>query len=373
MKLNLSTKTKGLWSATGVVFTQGFEAVLLPFLLFASFMVSYHEKHGVVYASFVMSIKELISLIMIFAYIGSKTIKSAFKIMKDKRNIGFILSGVFGTGLGNIMFITGIVLAGPAYGVILSAFYPIFAILFNKIFFKEPDNWIVKIGVILTIIAGTLFIGLPIILSASPTIPYGKMYGGMFCGFGAGLFWALEGLLLKKSMEKNNKVTKQEIVVIRTFSVTMSVFLLFLPLSIGIDTAINQKFLNVFKDLYVSIFTNSQAWIVWLVLILAGLNIVILRIMHTTAIENIGQKLTAIIDTNNFIVPAVFAVVLSNIMRDSKTQEVFSHSQLNPPELWLIILPLSIGLLLVMLFHGAEDPPSPKDLWKKLKKSAKKQ
>ncbi len=372
MKINVSTKTKGMWSATGVVFTQGFEAVLLPFLLFATFMFDIQKDHGIIYSSVIMSIKELISLVLIFTYMGWKTIKSSFKIMKKSKNKCFIFSGIFGTGLGNFLFITGIILAGPAYGVILSAFYPIFAILLNKIFLKEKDNWIVSVGVIVTIISGVLFVALPIITKAEPISNPVKMYGGMFCGLGAGMFWALEGLLLKKAMEKNNKVTKKQIVIIRTFSVTISSFLIFLPISLATDSIINRSFFNVFSEMYGALFKNYQAWIVWLILFIAGFNILILRILHTTAIKNIGQKMTAIIDTNNFIVPAIFSVILSHIMRDSNTQQSFETSQLDPPMLWIIMIPLSLGLLLVLLFHGAEEVPKPKELVKKILRKKRK-
>ncbi|MCP4337189.1 MAG: EamA family transporter [Mycoplasma sp.] len=359
MKFNLSTKTKGIWSATGVVFTQGLEAILLPFLLFAIFMQSSKENHGISFASVVMSIKEFISLVIICSFLGIKVIKSSFKLITKKKNFIFILSGVIGTGLGNLFFITGIILAGPAYGVILSAFYPVFAILFNKIFFNEKDNWIVKLGVVITIIGGLLFVILPVILKeTNKNLSKNNLYIGMFCGLVSGLFWALEGVLLKKAMQKNKKVTKKEIIVIRTFSVTIASFLLFLPISMIIDTSINKKFYNIFTELYYKIFADKQAWIVWTVLILAGLNIVILRILHTTAIEKIGQKMTAIIDTNNFIIPSIFSVLLKNIMKVSPVQKVFADSQLDPWYLWFILIPLSIGLLLVMWFHGVEDPPN---------------
>ena len=38
-----------------------------------------------------------------------------------------------------------------------------------------------------------------------------------------------------------------------------------------------------------------------------AINILVLRYMHVLALEHIGPKMTAIIDTNNFLVPAILA------------------------------------------------------------------
>ena len=51
-------------------------------------------------------------------------------------------------------------------------------------------------------------------------------------------------------------------------------------------------------------------WKSGLIMLAIAVNILILRYLHVLALEHIGPKLTAIIDTNNFLIPAVFAEVL---------------------------------------------------------------
>ncbi len=344
------TKKMGILAASGVVISQGFEAVLLPLLFYASFMFTISEMNGIAYSAGIMSIKELISLFLIFAYLGHKVIIKSIKLMLQKRNFGFILAGFFGTSMGNLFFIVGIVLAGPSYGVILTAFYPVFAIAMNKIIYRDKDNWLSKIGILFSVLSGALFVILPVIIGGGSITS--KTIAGMCCGLLAGFFWALEGLLLRKSMDKNPDVTQKEVIAIRTIMVVLTTWIVFVPISIGINNGITHHSFNTYNELYGRLFTNKDAVIVWTILFIAGLNILLMRIMHTNAIEMIGQKLTAIIDTNNFIIPSIFALVLQNLPGIPGTQ--FKDSLLEW-YLWLLLIPLSLGLILVLVFHGKQE------------------
>ncbi len=361
-RTNSQNKKIGMLSAGGVVLSQGFEAVLLPLLFYASFMFVMSNDNGIAYSAGIMSLKELISLIMIIVYLGPKIIIKAWKLMIKKKNIYFILSGIFGTAMGNLFFIVGIVLAGPSYGVILTAFYPIFAIVLNKMVYKEKDNWISKLGMLISILSGALFVALPVIIGGG-TIE-GKTIAGMCCGLLAGFFWAMEGLLLRIAMDKNPKVTQKEVIAIRTITVVITTWVIFVPISMAINYGVTGTMFNTYSELIGKLFYKDQAWIVWLVLFAAGFNVLLLRIMHTTAIELIGQKLTAIIDTNNFIVPSVFALILQ-FLPGHPGQE-FTDSLL-AWYLWFLLLPLSIGLILVLVYHGKQKVIPFKDIFKKKK------
>ncbi|TCG11674.1 EamA family transporter [Mycoplasma todarodis] len=369
MKQRTDSQNKkiGMLAAGGVVFSQGFEAVLLPLLFYAGFMVAISNNDGIAYSAGVMSLKELISLIMIVVYLGPKIIMKALKLMSQKKNFFFILSGIFGTAMGNLFFIVGIVLAGPSYGVILTAFYPIFAIGLNKIIFKEKDNWISKVGMLISILSGALFVVLPVVIGGGEI--NNRVIAGMCCGLLAGFFWAMEGLLLRLAMDRNPDVTQKEVIAIRTMTVVITTWVVFVPISMGINYGVTGTMFNTYSGLIGRLFYEKQAWIVWVVLFAAGFNVLLLRIMHTSAIEMIGQKLTAIIDTNNFIIPSVFALVMQFL--PGVPGVTFTESLL-AWYLWFLLLPLSIGLMLVLVFHGKQEVIPLKELLKKSSKKDKK-
>ncbi|TCG11018.1 hypothetical protein C4B24_03270 [Mycoplasma marinum] len=277
--------------------------------------------------------------------------------MNDSKEICFfILSGTLGTATGNLLFIIGIILAGPSYGVILTALYPVFAIGLNKIICKEKDNWLSKMGIVFSIISGALFVIIPSAIGGGKIDA--KKIMGMACGLFAGFFWALDGLFLKIAMKKNPNVTQKEALAIKTVSVSLTTWIIFIPISMGINHLFKQTgepFFNIFTDFFGPLFTNDNAWIVWIILLIAGLNIVILRILHTMSIDLIGQKLTAIIDTNNFIIPSLFALVLQ-FLPGIPGQEF--RNSLFIPYLWLLLIPLCIGLALIIIYHGKKEIPN---------------
>ncbi|CAM9139533.1 EamA family transporter [Mycoplasma todarodis] len=361
-RLNPKNRKLGIFAASGVVLTQGFEAVLLPLLFYATFMFEISNNNGIAYSAGIMSLKELFSLIIAVFYLGPKIIKHSLKLMSQKKNIWFVLSGTFGTAMGNIFFIVGIVMAGPSYGVILTAFYPIFAIGLNKLVYKENDNWVSKLGMLISILSGALFVILPVLISGGTISAW--TIGGMCCGLLAGFFWALEGFFLRIAMDKNPEVKQKEAIAIRTISVAITTWVLIVPISIGVNYAITGDVFNTYTKLIGRLFYEKQAWIVWLVLFFAGLNVIILRIMHTTAIKYIGQKLTAIIDTNNFIIPSIFALVLQFLPGNPGLE--FTNSLL-AWYLWFLLLPLSVGLTLVLVYHGKSEIKPIKELIRKTK------
>ncbi len=351
MTIFKNNKQRGVASAVGVIFTQGFEAILLTLILFAPFMVDIKDKNGIAYSAGVMSIKELISLLISLIYFGPKVLKKAFKIIANPKMKLFTISGIVGTGLGNLTFILGVVLAGPSKGVILTSFYPIFAIILNKLFFKEKDNWLSWLGMIIAVLGGGLFVAIPGIIQYKNTgIMEWKTIAGILLGLLAGFFWALEGLLLKKGMNKHKAINNEEIVLVRTIVVTLSTFIFFIPVSILFNKAINHNWFNVYSGMWKPLFTDDKSWIVWLIMFFASLNIFLLRIMHTKALELIGQKLSSIIDSNNFILPPLLALAFRYI--GGAPGVAFQNGIISEWYLWLLMVPISIGLLMVVIFHG---------------------
>jgi len=77
---------------------------------------------------------------------------------------------------------------------------------------------------------------------------------------------------------------------------------------------------NTFK-FYGDIFSDYRTLMITAAI---SVNIFILRLLHTYALKTIGPKLTATIDTNNFLVPTIFAEFFQFLnLRNSEHELLF--------------------------------------------------
>ncbi|TCG11019.1 hypothetical protein [Mycoplasma marinum] len=80
-------RKKGIFAASGVVLTQGLEAVMLPIIFYAGFMFIISKNNGIAYSSGIMSIKETFSLVLLTIYLGPTIMKRVIKLMTQKKYV----------------------------------------------------------------------------------------------------------------------------------------------------------------------------------------------------------------------------------------------------------------------------------------------
>ena len=332
MKTKSQTK-KGVIFATGVAFLQGFEGLIFNLFVlgFTAFIVNTPE-----FTAASLGLKETFTLIVTAIIMGPKIIKGALSKIKSKQGLYFMIAGSLGTAFGNFFYILGIALAGSGYGVVLTAFYPIFSMLLMKFYNKEKENKLVWIGLTISVVSGLLFVSLPTLIKGGKFDT--ELIIGMLMGLVAAMFWAIEGFFIKKGMDVKGGVafTNSEIILSRSSSSFLTTMIVIMPLMM--------LYGNTFS-LYGQIMSD---WRTIIVVVLMVANLIALRFIHIHAISLIGPKLTAIIDSNNFIVPAIFVLVLQFIPGAVGIQ--FATGIV---EWWafLLMIPIAIGVFMVIHFR----------------------
>ena len=333
----------GFFSASGVAIGQGMEGILFQFL-FIAFAVKIVENNA--FGTAVMAFKETLSIFLSLLIFGPSLFWTVIKKFKQKQSWYFIAASMFGTSVGNILYILAVAQAGSSYGVILTAMYPIFSMLLIKFLLREKENWKVWLGAFITVVSGILFLFLPTVFDSKEGFT-GKRFFGMILGLFSALFWAVEGIFLKKGMNLKlpkgvKHFTNSEIVVTRNIFSCLSTYVIIIPIMFS--------FGNTFTFLNKILFN----WQAILIVSSISVNIIILRIMHIHAIDSIGPKLTATIDTNNFLVPTLLAEILQFIpIVNSNNQPIFE------PVIWwayLLIIPIAIGVAMVVYFNEDKEP-----------------
>lgn len=335
-------KIIGMSSAGMVALFQGLEGVIFTFFgLVLSVAAVFTTTSFAVATVFLRESIIFVALSLMFW----PHIKSSFRRMKRKDGRILFLSGFF-TATGNFFYILSISLAGSSYGPVLTTLYPIFSLILLRILFKERQNWIVRGGVVLSIFSGLLFMLLPSLLSKEG-FNLMKLLG-MFFGMLGALLWAAEGMLIKKSIDvsKTHPANHQELLLIRTFSAWVVTLIFVVPM--GFIPAEGTS-LNPFTMMG-KIIADYKAF---LIVFAIALGVLLLRFFHANAIKKIGPKLTAIIDTNNFIIPAFLAIFLSfgnfeNVATHQLLFETFEWW------VWLLTIPLMIGVLITIIFEKTE-------------------
>ena len=334
----IKSKKSGYFFAGGVAFLQGFDGIILNFFIIGTTFALFQTS---AFTGAISGLRETFVIIVTLLMVGPKVVKGLIHKMKTKQSLYIILAGSMGTAIGNFSYMMGIVLAGSGYGVVLTALYPVFSMLIIKFMKREKENWKVWLGVAMVSISGFLFILIPIATNIGNIDA--KLIGGMLFGLGAAVFWALEGFFIQKSIEHADKVnpfSTKEILIVRSGASWAMTIVLIMPVTLlfnhsGTNNTYTQA-LNIMSD-----------WRTVLVLIAAILNLIILRVLHIEAINRIGAKMTAVIDSNNFIVPSIASLVLVYLA------EPFGHLFSPVPEWWafLLMIPIMIGIYMVINYQ----------------------
>ena len=336
MRTKSQTK-KGVIFATSVAFLQGFEGLIFNLFIlgFTAAIMNTPE-----FAAASLGLKETFTLLITLIIMGPKVIKGAISKIKTKQGLYFLLAGSLGTAFGNFFYILGIALAGSGYGVVLTAFYPIFSMLLMKFYSKEKENKLVWLGLVISVISGLLFVFVPVMVNGGKFEV--KTLLGMLMGLFAAMFWAIEGFFIKKGMDVKGGLpfTNSEIVLSRSSSSLLTTMIVIMPMMM--------IFGNTFS-LYGQILVN---WKTALVAFIMVANLIVLRFIHIHAISLIGPKLTAIIDSNNFLIPAIFVEVLQFI-----PGIVGNQFEAGIVHWWAFILmiPIAIGVFMVIHFRDKKQ------------------
>lgn len=347
-----SKKAKGVTAAGSVALLQGTEAIFFT-LLGLFFIKSIFSSPEFVTGE--LAVKESLCFV-ILSLVFSKYLKSAFKAIKTKKGFTFAISGMI-TGMGNMIYIIAVALAGSSYGVILTALYPVFSMLFMRMLFKDRQTRLVWIGAALAVIGGLLFISLPAILN--PEEINTKRIIGMVLGVVAACLWALEGIFMKKGSDvKGPTIIGQEVVLIRTaFSALLTLAVLMPVMALPCFHTSGHTSFHWFGQ----IFTNYK---VVLIVLATATSVAVLRLIHIFAIKTIGPKLTAIVDANNFLVPSFISIFLAMtgaqflIDRNPLSGDYMKAIDLFVPMIWwawFLVIPIFIGVLMVVYFEKQDS------------------
>ena len=172
---------------------------------------------------------------------------------------------------------------------------------------------------------------------------------GMGFGLLAAFLWAFESVFIKLGMDtKGAKFTNKEIVLTRSIFTTVSTWIIIMPVMLFVPNTVGGPFYH-----FGQIFSH---WDSGLTMLSIAVNILILRYLHVLALEQIGPKLTAIIDTNNFLIPAVFAEVLQFLPNGKDGRS--NGFDVIPWWSFLLLIPLLIGVYLVLVFHKNKEDDS---------------
>lgn len=330
-------KIKGSVFASFTAIFQGLEASLIPLILIVPTFILIKSNYSVGFTASVLSIKELFTFILSFFVLGYTTFFSAMKKLKEKRNRSFMYSAIFGTTMGNIFFSLAVVLTSSTYGIILTSLYPLFSIILSYAILKEKDiSHFFILGAAFTIISGLLFVLLPVLFNTGNQVWDTKKIIGVICGMLSALMWSVEGVFIKIGFNNKTNLSQKEIIFIRTTFSALTTFVLFLPLSTIMDGQAH----NVYVDIIGKFF---QSWQVILILLGIAVNLIVLRVTHTSSLRYLTPRIVSIIDSNNILIPPIIAVIFTQI----PGLEYYVNEQI----VWwafLLIIPILLGVFITI-------------------------
>ncbi len=336
-------KVAGITSASMVALFQGLEGVIFTlFGLVISVASVFTTTSFSVGAIFLRETVVVAGISIAFW----PNLKNSFKRLFKKEGKYLLLSGIF-TATGDFFYVLSFTFAGSSFGPVLTTLYPVFSLILLRIIFKDRQNYKVWSGVALSIVSGLLFILLPSIL-VNEKFDVMK-FVGMVLGMLGAILWAVEAMFIKKAFDISisQPLRYQELLLVRSYSSLLFTTLVLLPLGfIPFENNHYSPFSMMGK-----IFADYRAV---LIVIAIAVGVLSLRFFHANAIKKIGPKLTAIIDTNNFIIPALIAVMISfadlrNVFDNSILFETFSWW------IWLLIIPLALGVYMVLYFESVAE------------------
>lgn len=331
MTITKSKKIKGVSAALAVSGFQSFESILL--VIFG--VVAASLTNEIVLAGATMLLKETFSLILMLVTSTPFLIKNTYKKLRSKQGVQFIIAAVVGTSLGNICFLSAVLLAGSGYGAILTSLYPAISITLLNWILKEKESWKVWFGVIFTMFSSAMFVLLPAVIASkeiTTNIIIGMILGGL-----TSFFWAIEGVFVNVGIRGPIAFTNKEVMATRSFFTSLVSAVLITPLTCAFGDN-SYKYIGVIMSNYKS----------GLLVFATGLNIFLLRVSSIYAIRMVGAKITSVIDTFNFILPAVFTEIFALI--PGQLGQDYADNRI----VWwafLLVIPILIGVFISVYYQ----------------------
>lgn len=338
MTITRNRKIKGVSAALAVSGFQSFESILL--VIFA--VVAAQLTNEMALAGATMLLKESFSLGLMLVTSTPFLIKNTYKKLKSKQGVQFIIASVIGTSLGNICFLSAVFLAGSGYGAILTSLYPAISITLLNWILKEKESWKVWGGVMFTMFSSAMFVLLPAVIASKQITT--KIVVGMILGGFTSFFWAIEGVFVNVGIRGPIEFTNKEVMATRSFFTTVTSAILITPLTCAFGDN-SYHYIDVIMGDYKS----------GLLVFATGLNIFLLRVSSIYAIRMVGAKITSVIDTFNFILPAVFTEFFALI-----PGELGMHYDHNKIVWWafILVIPILVGVFISVYYqkpHVKED------------------
>lgn len=331
--VNMTKKRKGIIASFGVMLLQGWEGTIIMLFALVASVVGFMASPAFAAAS--LFAKEIFTFILSVLFLGNKNIVNIVKKGFTKSGLRYAVGFIIGSSLGSIFFIIALGLAGPGYGTILTAMYPIFTSLLLKIFFREKANKIVWIGIVVTIVGGAMFMTLPSLLQGEE-FETSKLIG---IGLGAvtALCWSIEGVIINTAHKFKTEWDDKELAVWKSTVSLIFIAIAIMPISMAFDNSYT-IFANIFKS-----------WKAIIIVIALALNLVLMRIAYTYSIRQAGVRLTSVIDTNNFLVTPIISTIIyyaaDIYYSNDPTSEIF---QANIWWSWFLLIPIFIGVYMVI-------------------------
>lgn len=151
-----------------------------------------------------------------------------------------------------------------------------------------------------TMFSSAMFVLLPAVIASkqiTTNIIIGMILGGL-----TSFFWAIEGVFVNVGIRGPIEFTNKEVMATRSFFTALVSAVAITPITCAFGD-------NSYR--YIGeIMSNYKSG---LLVFATGLNIFLLRVTSIYAIRMVGAKVTSVIDTFNFILPAVFTEVFALI------------------------------------------------------------
>ena len=350
------SRVKGMLCSGYVALSQGWEGMLFS-LLGLVVLQEVTEKES--FTTAVLGVKELMGAVLA-AIIMGKGLFAAIKKVGTKKGLLYFLSGMW-TSIGNLCYLLGVALAGSTYGVILASLYPAFSLILMKVFFRSKQTVLAWVGVLIMLTAAIMMTILPDLAKGKLNeIDMTKVAGMLISGLAA-LFWGFEGIFIQKGSEaKGPEFSDKEAMFVRTAASAATAIVLIMPMM----SFFNHSAWDQYKE-FGHIWSDYK---LFLLVSAASLNVVILRIAHVIAVDNVGPGMTAIISNNSFIVPAFFGLFLAIPTFTFKGSTAADPQYLFPPIdwiSWVLMIPIVIGLFMVIYFEKPRKKKHEKTMYGK--------
>ena len=322
--------------------TQGMHNVLLGLIFMFGLIATLNVNNQFALNATISTFIE--GFMFIFAIILYLTSKFIFKKNKDmklklflitKEGIWTAVSGVIGGGVGSTAIVFGVNYAGDAYGTVLSALFPVIAMLITFFFLKDKLNIYGLVGLLFVTVSAILITVIGQDASSNAT----HLLVGIFLGFLGGVCWALEASIVSIVFRKSKVEPSDETLIItREFGSFLSLILLIIPMiSFSTGTHSGAQGYSMMGE----VFKNAK---VFFSLMGVGLNLHLSWWAYYNAIKHMGAtKATSMNVTYIIWTPVLSAIVYSFVDPDQLNIPTWSY--------WVFSISMIIGIIVLLNEH----------------------